>query len=293
MARLFVVRDWIVTWDGDGPRICCPTSAKQTRAPRQIALSQKQSRQQRYLTTEAFNTLTVRGGKIPHMWKFAIAIGLTAVVVWGQEETPDKRLRHSADVLSEIMSAPDKGIPHNLFDRARCIIIVPGLKKGAFVFGADYGRGFAACRSGDSWTGPAAVRIGGGSFGAQLGLESTDVVVLVMNQKGMDRLAGDKFTIGADASGAIGPIGRTVSADTDARMTAEMLSWSRAKGIFAGVSLDGTTITPDHGEDRKVYGRDVSNHAILKGEVKPPEAGNALIMVLNKFARQGTAPAAH
>ncbi len=122
------------------------------------------------------------------MFKVSIILGLTAVAVWGQEETPDRRLRHSADVLQEIMSAPDKGIPHGLFERARCVIVVPGLKKGAVVLGADYGRGFAVCRSGDSWGGPAAVRIGGGSFGAQLGVESTDAVILVMNQKGMDRL---------------------------------------------------------------------------------------------------------
>ena len=149
------------------------------------------------------------------MWKLSIIAGLTAAATWAQEETPDKRLRHSADVLQEILAAPDKGVPRDLLERARCVVVVPGLKKGAFVFGADYGRGFALCRSGAGWGGPAAVRIGGGSFGAQLGLESTDVVMLVMNQKGMDRLAGDKFTVGADASAAIGPVGRTTSADTD------------------------------------------------------------------------------
>lgn len=219
------------------------------------------------------------------MWKVPAIIGLTAAMVWGQEETPDKRLRHSADVLQEIMAAPDKGIPHDLFARARCVIVVPGLKKGAFVFGADYGRGYAVCRSGDSWGGPAAVRMGGGSFGAQLGLESTDVVMLVMNQKGMDRLAGDKFTVGADVSAAIGPVGRTVSADTDASLRAEILSWSRAKGAFAGVSLDGTTITPDHPEDRKLYGRDVNNGEIVRGSVKAPDAGNPLVAVLNQYSR--------
>jgi lipid-binding SYLF domain-containing protein len=220
------------------------------------------------------------------MWKLGIVIGLSsASILLGQEETPDRRLRNATDVLQEIMSAPDRGIPHDLFERARCVIIVPGLKKGAFVFGADYGRGYAVCRNGDSWGGPAAVRVGGGSFGAQLGVESTDLVILVMNQKGMDRLAGDKFTIGADASAAIGPIGRTVAADTDARLTAEMLTYSRAKGAFAGVSLDGTTITPDHSEDRKLYGRDVSNRAIIRGEIPPPEATKSLVTVLNQYSR--------
>ncbi len=219
------------------------------------------------------------------MWKLPVILGLAAAITWGQEETPDKRLRHSADVLKEIMSAPDKGIPHDLFQRARCVIVVPGLKKGAFVFGADYGRGFAECRSGDSWGGPASVRIGGGSFGAQLGLESTDVVILVMNQRGMDRLAGDKFTIGADASAAIGPVGRTASADTDARLTAEMLSYSRAKGAFAGIALGGTTVTPDRAEDRKVYGHDVNNEEIVRGKVAPPAAAGDLVAVLNQYSR--------
>jgi SH3 domain-containing YSC84-like protein 1 len=219
------------------------------------------------------------------MWKLPVVIGLAAAIAWGQEETPDKRLRHSADVLREIMAAPDKGIPHDLFERARCVIVVPGLKKGAFVFGGDYGRGYAVCRSGNTWGGPASVRMGGGSFGAQLGVESTDVVILVMNQRGMDRLTGDKFTIGADASAAIGPVGRTASADTDARLTAEMLSYSRAKGAFAGIALDGTTITPDRAEDRKVYGRDVNNGDIVRGRVKPPAAADALVSVLNQYSR--------
>src|SRR5579871_994366 len=219
------------------------------------------------------------------MWKLSIIVGLTAAATWAQEETPDKRLRHSADVLKEILAAPDKGIPRDLLERAKCVVVVPGLKKGAFVFGADYGRGFAVCRSGAGWGGPAAVRIGGGSFGAQLGLESTDVVMLVMNQKGMDRLAGDKFTIGADASAAIEPVGRTTAADTDVSLRAEILSWSRAKGIFAGISLDGTTVTPDHSEDHKVYGRDVSNREIVRGEVKAPEAGNELAAVLGQYPR--------
>jgi lipid-binding SYLF domain-containing protein len=217
------------------------------------------------------------------MRKISAIIGLTAAMAWGQEETPDRRLRHAADVLQEVMQAPDRGIPRDLFDRARCVIVVPGLKKGAFVFGADYGRGFAACRSGNSWGGPAAVRMGGGSFGAQLGLESTDVVMLVMNQRGMDRLAADKFTIGADVSAAIGPVGRTAAADTDASIRAEILSYSRARGIFAGVSLDGTTITPDHEEDRKLYGREVKNGDIVRGAIPAPDGGSALISVLNRY----------
>src|SRR6266478_4974595 len=119
------------------------------------------------------------------IWKILVPVGLTVAIAFGQEETPDKRLRNAADALREIMSAPDKGIPHNLFERARCVIVVPGLKKGAFILGADYGRGYAVCRSGNAWGGPAAIRVGGGSFGAQLGVESTDAVILVMNERGM------------------------------------------------------------------------------------------------------------
>ena len=221
------------------------------------------------------------------MIRLVTIIGLAAAVACqAQEDAPDKRLRNSADVLQAVLSAPDKGIPHDLLKRASCVIVVPGLKKGAFVFGADYGRGFAICRSGASWGGPAAVRIGGGSYGAQLGVESTDLVMLVMNQKGMDRLAGDKFTIGADASAALGPVGRTAAADTDARLTAEMLTWSRTKGLFAGISLDGTTVTPDHSEDKKVYGKDVSNHEIIKGAIPAPAAASPLVAVLSQYSGQ-------
>jgi lipid-binding SYLF domain-containing protein len=216
--------------------------------------------------------------------KFSAMICLAAAIGWAQEETPDKRLRNSADVLQQVLS-PEKGISHDLFNRAKCVIVVPGMKKGAFVVGADYGRGYATCRSGDTWSGPAAVRVGGGSFGAQLGVESTDLVILVMNQRGMDRLAGNKFTIGADASAALGPIGRTAAAQTDATLKAEMLTYSRAKGAFAGVALDGTTITPDHPEDKKLYGRDESNRDIINGKVTAPPAASSLIQVLNQYSK--------
>jgi len=206
-------------------------------------------------------------------------------LMWGQEEAPDRRLRHSADVLQEIMSAPDKGIPRDLLHRAQCVIVIPGMKKGAFVFGADYGRGFAVCRTGAGWGAPAAVRIGGGSFGAQIGLDSTDVVMLVMNQRGMDHLAADKFTVGADASVAAGPVGRTAAADTDASMHAEILSYSRTRGAFAGIALDGTVITTDQSENRKLYGHEVNNRAIVRGEVRPPEAGDPIASVLDQYSR--------
>jgi SH3 domain-containing YSC84-like protein 1 len=215
----------------------------------------------------------------------AAAAASLGVVAWAQEETPDHRLRAAADVFREVMGAPDKGIPRDLLEKAQCVVIVPGLKKGAFIVGGDYGRGFAVCRHGGTWGGPAAVKFGGGSFGAQIGLESTDVVMLVMDRKGMEKLAEDKFTVGADASVAAGPVGRTAAADTDASLHAEILSYSRAHGVFAGISLDGTVVSKDGSENRKLYGREVSNKAIIEGEVAPPEAAGVLTSLLQGYPR--------
>jgi len=206
-----------------------------------------------------------------------------ATGLWAQEETPDHRLRASADVFREIMAAPDKGIPRDTLERAQCVVIVPGLKKAAFLVGGDYGRGYAVCRHAGAWGGPAAIKFGGGSFGAQIGVESTDVVMLVMDRKGMEKLASDKFTVGGDASVAAGPVGRTAAADTDASLHAEILSYSRAHGVFGGVSLDGTVVSKDGGEDRKLYGHEVSNHAILAGEVPAPNAAGVLTSLLAEY----------
>src|SRR5882672_1649230 len=179
------------------------------------------------------------------MFKTFLAMGLTVGLLYGQEPAPDERLRNATAVLHEVLSAPDKGIPQDLLAKAQCVMIVPGLKKGAFLVGGEYGRGFALCRRGGEWGGPAAIKFGGGSFGAQIGGESTDVVMLVMNRHGMEMLATDKFTIGGDASAAAGPVGRTGSADTDILLHAEILSYSRTRGVFAGVSLNGTVVSQD------------------------------------------------
>jgi len=203
-----------------------------------------------------------------------------------QEETPDHRLRSASMVLKETLGAPDKGIPRDLIEKSQCVVVVPGLKKAAFVVGADYGKGYAVCRHAGGWTGPAAVRFSGGSFGPQIGLESTDIIFLVMDRKGMENLARDKFTIGADASAAAGPVGRTTAADTDASLHAEILSWSRAHGAFAGVSLDGTVVSKDGGEDKRLYGMEVSNKAVLMGEVPPPPVAGALTDVLAQYPKQ-------
>jgi SH3 domain-containing YSC84-like protein 1 len=200
-----------------------------------------------------------------------------------QEETPDHRLRSAAAVLHETLGAPDRGIPRDLIEKAQCVVVVPGLKKAAFVVGADYGKGYAVCRHAGGWSGPAAVKFSGGSFGPQIGLESTDIILLVMDRKGMENLAKDKFTVGADASAAAGPVGRTTAADTDASLHAEILSWSRAHGAFAGVSLDGTIVSKDGGEDRRLYGTDVTNRGVIMGEVPPPAVASVLTSVLAQY----------
>jgi SH3 domain-containing YSC84-like protein 1 len=201
-------------------------------------------------------------------------------------ETAQERLQDSAAVFSEIMRTPDRGIPQDLLARASCVIIVPGLKKGAFIVGAEYGRGFAECRrpGGLGWGPPAAVRMEGGSFGLQIGGSSTDIVLLVMNQRGMDRLMTDKFTIGADASAAAGPVGRTANAATDLELHAEILAWSRARGAFAGISLNGATMRPDNDVNAELYGRKMSNREVLTSNMPPPEGARRLITELDRYS---------
>jgi len=183
------------------------------------------------------------------------------------------------------MATPDKGIPQDLLNDAHCVVIVPGLKKGAFVVGGEYGRGFVTCRAADhrGWSAPAAVKVEGGSFGFQIGGSSTDLVMLVMNAKGADKLLGDKFTMGADASVAAGPVGRTANASTDAKVTAEILAWSRAKGLFAGISLNGATLRPDKDVNRELYGSAMSSKEIVNSG-KTPAAAEPLIAALSKYS---------
>jgi lipid-binding SYLF domain-containing protein len=197
-----------------------------------------------------------------------------------------KRLEAAAVVFEEIMSVPDKAIPQELLDRAHCVAVVPGLKKGAFIFGAKYGKGYFSCRkkSGVGWTGPATVRIEGGSFGLQIGGSETDVILLVMNERGAERLLSSKFTLGGDASVAAGPVGRSATAQTDAFMTAEILSWSRSRGVFAGISLQGATLRQDVSENRALYGRSLENKEIITQELPPPKAAERLLNALNKYS---------
>jgi lipid-binding SYLF domain-containing protein len=196
------------------------------------------------------------------------------------------RLNDAADVVSEMMAAPDKGIPKDLLDKAACVAVVPSVKKAAFIIGAKYGRGFIICRNknGSGWSAPGGVRVEGGSFGFQIGGSSTDVVMLLMNQSAIDKLLSSKFTIGADASAAAGPVGRTASAQTDAQLHAQLLTYSRASGLFAGVSLDGATLRPDDDANKDMYGRKMSNKAIVMGNVQAPASAARLIAELNKHS---------
>lgn len=200
------------------------------------------------------------------------------------ETEADKRLDAAADLLTDMMKASDKGVPQSLLNRSECVILIPGLKKGAFIVGGKYGRGFAFCRhaSGTGWSAPAAVRIEGGSFGIQIGVSEQDVLLLVTNETGMKRLLTDKFTLGAEATAAAGPVGRDATAQTDAAMRAEMLSYSRSRGLFAGVSLQGATMRPDVDANEELYGSKLTNKQILTGDTKAPAGAEKVETLLNR-----------
>ena len=219
------------------------------------------------------------------VWSMALAGTLTMVASAADREVKvEDRLDASADTLRDMMHAADRGIPQDLMDKARCVVVVPGMKKAGFIVGAKYGRGFAVCRrqGGVGWTAPAAMRVEGGSVGFQIGASETDVVLLVMNQRGMRHLLSDKFTIGGDASAAAGPLGRDASAQSDAMMNAEILSYSRARGVFAGISLEGATLRPDGETDHELYGRDLHNREILMGDVQPTDSAMKFEHSLNR-----------
>jgi lipid-binding SYLF domain-containing protein len=194
------------------------------------------------------------------------------------------RINSAAEVLGEMMNASDKGIPQDLINKAQCVVVIPNMKKAGFIVGGEYGKGFATCRklNGHGWTSPAAITIGGGSFGFQIGGAEQDIIMLVMNRSGMNHLMSDKFTIGGDATAAAGPIGRDASAQTDAAMHAEILSYSRARGIFGGLTLNGAVVKPDKDTDRELYGSDIGTKAILMGQATPPAGADALTHALDR-----------
>jgi len=217
-----------------------------------------------------------------------MALGSMSLLAQGakQEAKVDDRLDDAASLFSEVMGTPDKSIPQDLLNKAYCVIVVPGVKKAAFIVGAKYGRGFAVCRGsgGAGWGPPAALRIEGGSVGFQIGVSDTDYVLLVMNDRGMRHLESSKFTLGAEATVAAGPVGRDTSAQTSANMEAEILSWSRSKGVFAGVSLDGATLRPDEDDNMAMYGQRLVSSQILHSALQTPAAAAKLIAGLSRFS---------
>ncbi len=224
--------------------------------------------------------------------KIALTSALACATLAAAEDKSKttERLNDAATLFTEIMAAPDKSIPQDLLEKAHCIVLVPGLKKGALVFGGKYGRGFSICRAsgGQGWGPPAAIRIEGGSFGIQIGFSSSDVVLLVMNERGMQKLTTSKFTIGADATAAIGPVGRNATAQTDAFMHAEILSWSRSRGAFAGASLDGATLRNDLDENEALYGKRWTSKQILGSSAAIPPMAEKLVSELNKYSPRKT-----
>jgi SH3 domain-containing YSC84-like protein 1 len=214
-------------------------------------------------------------------------VGLTAGLLYAHEESVATRLKTSSDVLTEIMTAPDSGIPQELLEKSQCIVIVPGLKKAAFIVGGKYGRGFISCRSnaGPGWSSPAGVKVEGGSFGFQIGGSETDVIMLVMNKRGAEKLLSSKFTLGADASVAAGPVGRSSAADTDLKLQAEILTYSRSRGVFAGIALNGATLRPDKESNTELYGSGLTNRQVVMGATKrSPAAAAELTANLNKYS---------
>jgi len=201
------------------------------------------------------------------------------------ENETAKRLDDAAIVLAEVMDAPDKGIPQDLLEKAHCIVVAPDVKSAAFVVGGEYGKGYLSCRTARAgWSAPGTIRIEGGSVGFQIGASSTDLIMLVMSERGMDKLLDSKFTLGGKGSVAAGPVGRTAAAQTDAQMRADILSWSRSQGLFAGLALEGATLRQDLDDNASLYGKKLENRQIVTSGVKVPKAAYRLIALLNKFS---------
>lgn len=220
----------------------------------------------------------------------AALLSLTSVCWAGtdREATVD-RLNHAGAVLHEIMSAPDKGIPEEVLEHAKCVAVVPHLLKGGFIFGAENGRGVATCRTANGWSAPSFFAITGGSWGLQIGIEGVDLVMIIQNEKGMQRLIGSNFELGADASAAAGPVGRHASANTDWKLETEVLTYSRARGAFAGLTLKGASIRRDNDSTEAIYGHKISTSRILSGKVAVPAAAQAFLDAVRDAKAQAIA----
>jgi lipid-binding SYLF domain-containing protein len=215
-------------------------------------------------------------------------MGLVGTYAWagsGRQDT-EARLQSSVDVLHSIMSTPDKGIPEEVLASAKCILVVPDLIKGGFIFGAKHGRGVASCRTAEGWSAPAFVSVGGGSWGLQIGVEGVDLVMLVMNEQGFQHLLSSKFELTGEGSVAAGPVGRHASAGTDWKMNTEMLTYSRSKGVFAGLTLEGAVVEQDNDSTRAIYGKHMLFRSILSGKVSTPKSGIAFVKAVSEAGQQ-------
>lgn len=220
----------------------------------------------------------------------AIIVALCGFVLAADNQSKDSkaadRVQAAADVLNEIQAAPDSGIPQEILSRSECVAVVPSMLKGGFIFGGKYGRGLASCRTEKGWSAPAFFTIAGGSFGLQIGGQAVDLVMLVMNKNGVQHLLSSQFALGADASVAAGPVGRHAEGNTDWKMRAEVLTYSRARGVFAGVTLNGAVVKQDKDSTRDFYGHMVTSKASLTGEVEAPQSANAFLTTLAKWAQE-------
>jgi SH3 domain-containing YSC84-like protein 1 len=216
----------------------------------------------------------------------AVATTLGIAPLLAADTEPAKRLQEAAAVFSEIMAAPDKGIPQDLLEKAHCIVIVPDLKTAAFVGGGKYGKGYLSCRGANQagWSAPATMRIEGGSVGFQIGGSSADLIMLIMTARGAHKLLESKFTLGAEGSVAAGPVGRTATAQTDAQMHADILSWSRTRGLFAGVAFEGGTLRQDLDDNTTLYGKALETREIVTTGVRAPKAAARLLELLNRYS---------
>lgn len=212
-----------------------------------------------------------------------LLLSAAAVTFAGAKDTQE-RLERAATVLNEAMTAKDNGIPDEMLQKAHCAVVFPGVKKGAFIVSAQYGKGFITCRHGASWSAPAAVRMEGGGVGFQIGGSETDLILLVMNDRGAQRLMSSEFTLGADGEVAAGPVGRHADAATDAKFTAEILSWSRSRGVFAGIALKGATLRSDKGDNEDLYGKELDTKEVVNGSLAVPASGKHLISLLSRYS---------
>jgi SH3 domain-containing YSC84-like protein 1 len=221
------------------------------------------------------------------MNKLLLLSVVTGVCAFGAKQTDSqKRLNESASVFEEIMDMKDKSIPQELLDNAHCLVIVPGLKKGGFILAGKYGKGYLICRrkGGQGWGAPGTIRVEGGSVGFQIGGAESDVVMLVMNQRGAEKLLSSKFTLGGEGTVAAGPVGRDAQAQTDAAMRAEILSYSRSRGVFAGIALQGATLRQDLDSNEEIYGKKLENKEIVESSMAVPAAAKKLVSLLNKYS---------